>query len=187
MRVVGGRLARARARRSEIAGDPADRRPAARVAVQYSPARLRRSHQRRARARSLCRHRRARHRSASRGAAFALFIDESAEARALLRENVAALGLGGASRIFRRDATKLGPAHPLAPFSLVFLDPPYGAGPCRAGACRGARRRLVRARRAHCRRGGGRSPLSPRPKVLPRSSGAATTIPSSFSCGRSNK
>ncbi len=50
--------------------------------------------------------------AASRGAAFVLFIDESAEARALLRENVAALGLGGASRIFRRDATKLGPAHP---------------------------------------------------------------------------
>ena len=49
----------------------------------------------------------------SRGAAFVLFVDEGAEARALLRENVAALGLGGASRIFRRDATKLGPVHPL--------------------------------------------------------------------------
>src|SRR5216684_638560 len=56
----------------------------------------------------------------SRGAAFALFIDNGAEARALLRENVAALGLGGVARIFRRDATKLGGAHPLAPFSLVF-------------------------------------------------------------------
>ena len=64
----------------------------------------------------------------SRGAAFALFVDDGAEARALLRENVAALGLGGTSRIFRRDATKLGPAHPLAPFSLAFLDPPYGHG-----------------------------------------------------------
>jgi 16S rRNA (guanine966-N2)-methyltransferase len=64
----------------------------------------------------------------SRGAAFALFIDQSAEARALLRENVTALGLGGGSRIFRRDATKLGPAHPLEPFSLAFLDPPYGQG-----------------------------------------------------------
>jgi 16S rRNA (guanine966-N2)-methyltransferase len=62
----------------------------------------------------------------SRGAAFALFVDRSAEARALLRENVTALGLGGTSRIFRRDATKLGPAHPLEPFSLAFLDPPYG-------------------------------------------------------------
>jgi 16S rRNA (guanine966-N2)-methyltransferase len=64
----------------------------------------------------------------SRGAAFALFIDEGAEARALLRENVAALGLGGVTRIFRRDARKLGPVHPLEPFSLVFLDPPYGQG-----------------------------------------------------------
>jgi 16S rRNA (guanine966-N2)-methyltransferase len=64
----------------------------------------------------------------SRGAAFALLVDDAAEARALLRENVAALGLGGVSRIFRRDATRLGPAHPLEPFALVFLDPPYGKG-----------------------------------------------------------
>jgi 16S rRNA (guanine966-N2)-methyltransferase len=62
----------------------------------------------------------------SRGAAFALFVDDGVEARALLRENVATLGLGGVSRIFRRDATKLGPAHPVEPFSLAFLDPPYG-------------------------------------------------------------
>jgi 16S rRNA (guanine966-N2)-methyltransferase len=64
--------------------------------------------------------------AASLGAAFVLFVDDGAEARALLRENVATLGLGGVSRIFRRDATKLGPAHPIEPFSLVFLDPPYG-------------------------------------------------------------
>jgi 16S rRNA (guanine966-N2)-methyltransferase len=64
----------------------------------------------------------------SRGAAFALFVDDGAEARALLRENVEALGLGGATRVFRRDAVKLGPARPLEPFSLVFLDPPYGQG-----------------------------------------------------------
>ena len=62
----------------------------------------------------------------SRGAAFTLFVDDGAEARALLRENTATLGLGGTSRIFRRDATKLGAAHPLEPFSLAFLDPPYG-------------------------------------------------------------
>ena len=64
----------------------------------------------------------------SRGSSFVLFVDDSAEARALLRENVVALGLGGTSRIFRRDATKLGPAHPVEPFTLVFLDPPYGQG-----------------------------------------------------------
>jgi 16S rRNA (guanine966-N2)-methyltransferase len=64
----------------------------------------------------------------SRGAAFALFVDAGGEARALLRENIAALGLGGVTRVFRRDATELGSAHPLAPFSLAFLDPPYGQG-----------------------------------------------------------
>ncbi len=64
----------------------------------------------------------------SRGARFALLIDDAAPARALLRDNVAALGLGGSARIFRRDATRLGDAHPLEPFSLAFLDPPYGQG-----------------------------------------------------------
>src|SRR5215813_6350489 len=64
----------------------------------------------------------------SRGAAFVLFIDDGAEARALIRQNVEALGLGGATRVFRRDATRLGAAHPLEPFSLAFLDPPYGQG-----------------------------------------------------------
>jgi 16S rRNA (guanine966-N2)-methyltransferase len=62
----------------------------------------------------------------SRGAAYALFVDEGVAARALLRQNVEALGLGGVTRIFRRDATRLGPAHPLEPFDLVFADPPYG-------------------------------------------------------------
>jgi 16S rRNA (guanine966-N2)-methyltransferase len=64
----------------------------------------------------------------SRGAGFALFIDDGAQARALLRANVDALGLGAVTRIFRRDATRLGPAHPLEPFSLAFLDPPYRKG-----------------------------------------------------------
>ncbi|WP_315811162.1 16S rRNA (guanine(966)-N(2))-methyltransferase RsmD [Bradyrhizobium sp. SZCCHNR2028] len=64
----------------------------------------------------------------SRGAAFTLFVDNGAEARALLRNNVEALGLGGVTKVYRRDATDLGPAHPVEPFSLVFLDPPYGKG-----------------------------------------------------------
>jgi 16S rRNA (guanine966-N2)-methyltransferase len=64
----------------------------------------------------------------SRGAAYVLFVDDGVEARALLRNNTEALGLGGTTRIFRRDATRLGPAHPLEPFSLAFLDPPYGKG-----------------------------------------------------------
>jgi 16S rRNA (guanine966-N2)-methyltransferase len=64
----------------------------------------------------------------SRGAAFALLIDDGAEARALMRQNVEALGLAAVTKIFRRDATRLGPAHPVEPFSLAFLDPPYGKG-----------------------------------------------------------
>jgi 16S rRNA (guanine966-N2)-methyltransferase len=64
----------------------------------------------------------------SRGAAFTLFVDDGAEARALIRNNVEALGAGGTSKVYRRDATKLGPVAPLDPFSLVFLDPPYGKG-----------------------------------------------------------
>jgi len=64
----------------------------------------------------------------SRGAKFTLFVDNGAEARALLRNNVEALGLGGVTKVYRRDATHLGPAYPVEPFALVFLDPPYGKG-----------------------------------------------------------
>ena len=89
----------------------------------------------------------------SRGAAFALFVDNGAEARALLRNNVESLALGGVSKVYRRDATDLGPAHPMQPFSLAFLDPPYGQGTGRKIARLAARRRLADARRA--RSGGG--------------------------------
>jgi 16S rRNA (guanine966-N2)-methyltransferase len=64
----------------------------------------------------------------SRGADFALFVDSGAEARALLRANVEALALGGVTRIWRADATKLGRAPAGPPFDLAFLDPPYGQG-----------------------------------------------------------
>ncbi len=64
----------------------------------------------------------------SRGASFGVFIEESAEGRGLIRTNVEALGLTGRTKIFRRDATALGEAGTLAPFDLVFADPPYGKG-----------------------------------------------------------
>jgi 16S rRNA (guanine966-N2)-methyltransferase len=63
----------------------------------------------------------------SHGARYCLFVDDSAESRALLRKNVEALELTGATKIWRRDATLLGPM-PVGsggPFNLVFLDPPY--------------------------------------------------------------
>lgn len=64
----------------------------------------------------------------SRGAARCLFVEEAPEARALIRENVEALGLTGVTRIWRRDATKLGPAGTTGQFDVAFLDPPYGRG-----------------------------------------------------------
>jgi 16S rRNA (guanine966-N2)-methyltransferase len=66
----------------------------------------------------------------SRGASYCLFVEDAAEARALIRQNVEAFGLTGETRIFRRDATDLGPRPGSAgpAFDLAFLDPPYGKG-----------------------------------------------------------
>ncbi|MCP5412918.1 MAG: 16S rRNA (guanine(966)-N(2))-methyltransferase RsmD [Alphaproteobacteria bacterium] len=63
----------------------------------------------------------------SHGARFCLFVDDSADSRALVRENVEGLGLTGVTKIWRRDATDLGPMNSGSggPFDLVFLDPPY--------------------------------------------------------------
>jgi 16S rRNA (guanine966-N2)-methyltransferase len=61
----------------------------------------------------------------SRGAAYALFVEDSVEGRGLIRRNVEALGLTGRTRIFRRDATELGPAGTVARFGVVVADPPY--------------------------------------------------------------
>jgi len=64
----------------------------------------------------------------SRGARYSLFIEDDAAARAAIRRNVEALGLTGVTKIWRRGATRLGPAGTVAPFDLVFCDPPYGKG-----------------------------------------------------------
>ncbi len=75
----------------------------------------------------------------SREAAYALFVDEGSEARACLRGNVEALGVAGITRVFRRDATRLGRS-PGPPFDVAFLDPPYGRGlvePTLAGLAEG--------------------------------------------------
>ena len=64
----------------------------------------------------------------SRGAGYAVFIEESAQGRGLIRTNVETFGLTGRTKIFRRDATALGEAGTMAPFNLVFADPPYGKG-----------------------------------------------------------
>jgi len=66
----------------------------------------------------------------SRGAAFCLFVENDEAARGAIRENMDALGLFGAARVHRRDATDLGvrPASAGPAFDLAFLDPPYAKG-----------------------------------------------------------
>ncbi|QRG06489.1 16S rRNA (guanine(966)-N(2))-methyltransferase RsmD [Xanthobacter dioxanivorans] len=64
----------------------------------------------------------------SRGARFAVFVEDAAEARGLIRDNMEALRLTGVARIFRRDATRLGEMGPGEPHGLAFCDPPYGKG-----------------------------------------------------------
>lgn len=66
----------------------------------------------------------------SRGAVFCLFVDDAAESRAIIRRNVEALQLTGATKIWRRNATDLGAmqAGSGGPFGVVFLDPPYRKG-----------------------------------------------------------
>ena len=64
----------------------------------------------------------------SRGAAFALFVDDGVEARALLRDNTETLGLGRRHPHFPARRDQVGAGAPLEPFTLAFLDPPYGKG-----------------------------------------------------------
>ena len=64
----------------------------------------------------------------SRGSPYCVFIEEASNARGAIRENVEALQLSGITKIFRRDATRLGNIGTLKPFDLVFADPPYRKG-----------------------------------------------------------
>lgn len=66
----------------------------------------------------------------SRGADYCLFVENDAQARGAIRTNSDTLMAAGCSKIYRRDATQLGPRPSFAhqPFNLVFADPPYGQG-----------------------------------------------------------
>ena len=101
----------------------------------------------------------------SRGAAFALFVDESAQARGIIRQNVESFGVGGATRLFRRDATRMGAAAPHPPFTLVFCDPPYG-------------RDLAPRALASCAEGGWLTPGAL--VVVEEAQGAEVTLPEGF-------
>jgi len=62
----------------------------------------------------------------SRGAAQVTFVDDGRKAQALLRENIATLGVKDEVRVIARSALRLPPAD--VPCDLIFLDPPYGKG-----------------------------------------------------------
>jgi 16S rRNA (guanine966-N2)-methyltransferase len=64
----------------------------------------------------------------SRGARYCLFVETDTQSRALVRRNVETFGLTGVTRLYRRDATDMGPAGTMEPFDIAFLDPPYGKG-----------------------------------------------------------
>ena len=76
----------------------------------------------------------------SHGAAWCLFVDDSAESRALIRTNVEAFGLTGATKIWRLDATDLGPlgAGAGGPFDLVFLAVSVRVAHCHSARGEGA-------------------------------------------------
>lgn len=99
----------------------------------------------------------------SRGASSVLFVDDSTEGRGLVRANVDALGVAGITKVFRRDATRLGAVHPNQPFTLVFCDPPYG-------------RDLATAALASAAKGGWFAPGAL--VVVEEAAGAALTLPS---------
>lgn len=61
----------------------------------------------------------------SRGAAHVTFVDDGQKANTLIRQNIALCRAEAETKLIRRDARKL-PRCSSAPFSLVFLDPPYG-------------------------------------------------------------
>lgn len=64
----------------------------------------------------------------SRGASYAMFVDSGIAARALIRDHIETFGVGGRTKLLKRDATGLGAIERFKPFGLVFLDPPYGKG-----------------------------------------------------------
>ena len=63
----------------------------------------------------------------SRGAAHVTFVERDARAVAALRQNVEALGVTAGARVVRGDVARQLAGLADAPFTLVFLDPPYDA------------------------------------------------------------
>jgi 16S rRNA (guanine966-N2)-methyltransferase len=63
----------------------------------------------------------------SRGAAEAVLVEDGRIGQRLIRENIARAKREGQAWLLATDAARL-PAHAGEPFTLAFLDPPYGKG-----------------------------------------------------------
>ncbi len=60
----------------------------------------------------------------SRGATAVTLVDDGKAAQKLIAQNIARMRVAAQVTVLPRDATKLPPT--AAPFTLIFLDPPYG-------------------------------------------------------------
>ena len=63
----------------------------------------------------------------SRGARHVQFVDDGNKANALIKQNIQNLGVRSETKMYRRNAPKLGENRG-EPFEVIFLDPPYGKG-----------------------------------------------------------
>ena len=61
----------------------------------------------------------------SRGADFAIFVENHPDAQRILRQNLDNLSLNGNAKILKKDATRMGSLVYEEPFDIVFADPPY--------------------------------------------------------------
>lgn len=64
----------------------------------------------------------------SRGAEITAFVETGVQARGIIRGHIESFGVGGQTKLLKRDATQLGYVEKFAPFDLIFIDPPYGQG-----------------------------------------------------------
>lgn len=72
----------------------------------------------------------------SRGAAHAVFVEQSPAALRALRANLEALGAGERATVVRGDALRYAAEAEPGSFDLAFADPPYGKGLAEALAAR---------------------------------------------------
>jgi 16S rRNA (guanine966-N2)-methyltransferase len=110
----------------------------------------------------------------SRGAAHATFVEHDRAALAALRANIAACGADDRASVLPGDATRLPPG---APFSLIFLDPPYGQGLVEAALAALARNGRLAPGALAVAELGRREPLTPAGEALAeRTHGAARLV-----------